>query len=53
MCSVFFRTKIVFTQKSWKIDERDLLANTYFYKKCDLPNKTKLHIVQLHTVTLQ
>ena len=25
------------------------LANTYFQKKCDLPNKSKLHIV--HTIT--
>ena len=23
---------------------------TYFQKKCDLPNKSKLHIVQLHAV---
>ena len=32
------------------MNERNLLANTYFQKKCDLPNKSKLHIVQLHTV---
>ena len=49
MCTLFFRTKIVFTQKSWKINERNLLANTYF-QKSDLPNKSKLHIVQLHAV---
>ena len=29
MCTLFFRTKIVFTLKSWKINERNLLANTY------------------------
>ena len=41
---------MVFTKKIWKINERDLLANTYFQKKCDLPNKSKLHIVQLQAV---
>ena len=32
------------------MNERNLLANTYFQKKRDLPNKSKLHIVQLHVV---
>ena len=47
MCTLFSRTKTVFTLKSWKINKRNLLANTYFQKKCDLPNKSKLHILQL------
>ena len=25
------------------------MAKTYFQKKCDLPDKSKLHTVQLHT----
>ena len=45
MCSVFFRIRIVFTLKSWKINERNLLVNTCFQKKCDLPNKSKLQIL--------
>ena len=37
-------------QKVEKVNERNLLANTYFQKKCDLPNKDKLHIAQLHAI---
>ena len=40
-------------KKVEKINERNLFANTYFQKKCDLPNKSKLHIVQLHAVIFQ
>ena len=36
--------------KSWKIKERNLLVNTYFQKKCDLPDKSRLQLVQLHAV---
>ena len=30
MRTLFFRTNIVFTLKSWKVNERNLLASTYF-----------------------
>ena len=33
-----------------KINKKNQLANTYFQKKCNLPNKSKLQIVQLHII---
>ena len=46
MCSYFFRTKILFTKKlknKWK----ELVVE---HLVCNLPNKSKLYIVQLKVV---
>jgi hypothetical protein len=50
MCSLFFRTKIVFKLKSWKINDRNYCPYEKDYLVCNLPNKSKLHFVQLHVI---
>ena len=51
MYTLFFRTKIVFTLKKLKNKWKEFIGKHLLSKKkCDLPNESKLHIIQLHAV---
>ena len=50
-CVVYLlEQKLPLHKKSWKSNERNLLTNTCFQKKCDLPNKSKLLIVKWYAI---